>query len=98
MWSASSDYRNDVRISKTILKTLSETYRRIRNTARFLLGNLHDFSPENDSLKYENMLSMDRWILDRLHRLIDKSREAFEDYEFHVPVSSIHSFCVNELS
>ena len=98
LWSASSDYRNDVRISKTILKTLSETYRRIRNTARFLLGNLHDFSPENDSLKYENMLSMDRWILDRLHRLIDKSREAFEDYEFHVPVSSIHSFCVNELS
>ena len=98
LWVASTDYRNDVRISKPILKSLSETYRRIRNTARFLLGNLHDFSPEKNSLKYENLLSMDKWILDRLHRIIKRVREAFEDYEFHIPVSLIHSFCVNELS
>ncbi|MBR6902253.1 MAG: class I tRNA ligase family protein, partial [Synergistaceae bacterium] len=98
LWAASTDYRNDVRISKQILKTLSETYRRIRNTARFLLGNLHDFDPKNNAVKYENLLSMDKWILDRLHRIIDRVYNASEEYEFHVPVSLIHSFCVNELS
>ena len=98
LWVASSDYRNDVRISKDILKTLSETYRRIRNTARFLLGNLHDFNPEANAVPYEELLSMDKWILDRLHRIISRVRKAFEDYEFNVPVSLIHTFCVNELS
>ena len=98
LWVASTDYRNDVRISKNILKSLSETYRRIRNTARFLLGNLHDFNPGENALPYEKLLSMDKWILDRLHRIIARVYEAFEDYEFHVPVSLIHSFCVNELS
>ena len=97
LWTASTDYRNDVRISEQILKTLSETYRRIRNTARFLLGNLCDFKVEN-SLPYEKLFSMDKWILDRLHRMIERVYEAFESYEFHVPVSLIHSFCVNELS
>ena len=95
LWVASTDYRNDVRISKDILKTLSETYRRIRNTARFLLGNLHDFK---EPLPYDSLLSMDKWILDRLHRIIARVRNALEEYEFHVPVSLIHSFCVNELS
>ncbi|MBR1486535.1 MAG: class I tRNA ligase family protein, partial [Synergistaceae bacterium] len=98
LWAASTDYRNDVRISKQILKTLSETYRRIRNTARFLLGNLHDFDPKNNAVKYEDLLSMDKWILDRLHRIISRVYDAFEEYEFHVPLSLIHSFCVNELS
>ena len=97
LWVASTDYRNDVRISKDILKTLSETYRRIRNTARFLLGNLHDFRAEN-AVPYASMLSMDKWILDRLHRIVSRVRESLEEYEFHVPVSLIHSFCVNELS
>lgn len=98
LWVASSDYRNDVRISNKIIRALSETYRRIRNTARFLLGNLHDFKPNLNSVKYDDMLSIDKWILDRLHRIIGRSRDAFEEYEFHVPVSQIHSFCVNELS
>ena len=98
LWAASTDYRNDVRISKQILKTLSETYRRIRNTARFLLGNLHDFKPGENSLSYDELFSMDKWILDRLQRIISRVYEAFEAYEFHVPVSLIHSFCVNELS
>ena len=98
LWVASTDYRNDVRISKPILKTLSETYRRIRNTARFLLGNLHDFNPKADAVAYDSLLSMDKWILDRLHRIIARAYDAFEEYEFHVPVSLIHSFCVNELS
>ncbi len=98
LWVASSDYRNDVRISKEILKTLSETYRRIRNTARFLLGNLHDFNPAKNFVPYEELLSMDKWILDRLHRMISRVRKAFDDYEFNVPISLIHTFCVNELS
>ena len=98
LWVASTDYRNDVKISKNILKGLSETYRRIRNTARFLLGNLHDFKPGENSVSYENLLSMDKWILDRLHRIISRVYDALEEYEFHVPVSLIHSFCVNELS
>lgn len=97
LWVASTDYRNDVRISKDILKTLSETYRRIRNTARFLLGNLHDFTKDN-AVPYNSLLSMDKWILDRLNRIISRVREAYDEYEFHVPVSMIHSFCVNELS
>ncbi|MBR0167090.1 MAG: class I tRNA ligase family protein, partial [Synergistaceae bacterium] len=97
LWVASTDYRNDVKISNDILKTLSETYRRIRNTARFLLGNLHDFTPDK-SLPYDSLLSMDKWILDRLHRIIARVRSALDEYEFHVPVSLIHSFCVNELS
>ncbi|MBQ9564852.1 MAG: isoleucine--tRNA ligase [Synergistaceae bacterium] len=98
LWVASTDYRNDVRISMTIIRSLSETYRRIRNTARFLLGNLHDFKPGENAVPYDKMLSMDRWILNRLHRVIGKARDAFEEYEFHVPTSAIHSLCVNELS
>ena len=79
-------------------ETLSETYRRIRNTARFLLGNLHDFNPAKNSVPYDELLSMDKWILDRLHRMISRVRKAFDDYEFNVPISLIHTFCVNELS
>ena len=63
-----------------------------------MLGNLHDFDPKTNAVKYEDLLSMDKWILDRLHRIIDRVYNAFEEYEFHVPVSLIHSFCVNELS
>ena len=98
LWVASMDYRNDVRISMEIIKGLSETYRRIRNTIRFLLGNLHGYDPARDAVPYSEMLSLDRWILDRLHRIVGKTREAFEEYEFHVPTSAIHSLCVNELS
>ena len=98
LWVASTDFRNDVRVSKQILKALSETYRRIRNTARFLLGNLHDFRPSENAVKYDELLSMDKWILDRLHRIISRVREAFDDFDFHTPISLIHSFCVNELS
>ena len=98
LWVASTDYRNDVRISTGIIRALSETYRRIRNTARFLLGNLNGFSPAEDALPYAELLPLDRWILDQLHRVIGKTHEAFEEYEFHIPTNAIHSLCVNELS
>jgi isoleucyl-tRNA synthetase len=98
LWVASTDYRNDVRISKTIMRSLSETYRRIRNTARFLLGNLNGYNPKEHAAPREKMLPMDRWILSRLARVVQRAGEGFEDYEYHLPTTAIHSFCVTELS
>jgi isoleucyl-tRNA synthetase len=98
LWVASTDYRNDVRISKTIMRSLSETYRRIRNTARFLLGNLNGYDPKKHAVPREKMLPMDRWILSRLARVAERAGAGFEDYEYHLPTTAIHSFCVTELS
>ena len=98
LWVASTDYRGDIRISETILSNLAESYRRIRNTARFLLGNLCGFDPKRDAVPYENMPEMDRWLLSRLGQLIGKVGVAYDDAEFHVPTFLIHQFCVNELS
>lgn len=97
LWVASTDYKNDIRISDTILKTLSEEYRRIRNTARFLLGNLSDFRPKDDLVSYDQLGSFDRWLLSKLNRLVSKVTKGYESYEFHIPTVSIHQFCVNEL-
>lgn len=72
LWVASTDYRNDVRISDTILNNLIESYRRIRNTIRFMLGNLFDFDPKEDSVSARDMEEIDRWILSRLQRVIDR--------------------------
>jgi isoleucyl-tRNA synthetase len=98
LWVASTDYRNDVRISDSIIKNLTESYRKIRNTFRFLLGNLSDFDPSSDSVGHAQMDDMDKWILSLLNRLIDKTTAAYERYEFHMPTFLIHQFCVNELS
>ncbi|MDR1649978.1 MAG: class I tRNA ligase family protein, partial [Synergistaceae bacterium] len=98
LWVASTDYRNDIRISKTIMRSLSETYRRIRNTARFLLGNLNGYDPKKHAVPREKMLPMDLWILSRLARVVQRAGEGFEDYEYHLPTTAIHSFCVTELS
>lgn len=98
LWVASTDYRNDVRISDTILNNLIESYRRVRNTIRFMLGNLFDFDPKADSVPVRDMEEIDRWILCRLQRVIDRVTRGFEDYEFHVPTFTIHQFCVNDLS
>jgi len=98
LWVASTDYRNDIRISQGIIKNLSESYRRIRNTARYLLANLKDFVPGSDNVPFEKMVEMDRWILQKLNGVIEKSNAAYNDYEFHIPTFAIHQFCVNELS
>ncbi|MCL2767994.1 MAG: class I tRNA ligase family protein, partial [Synergistaceae bacterium] len=98
LWVASSDYRNDVRCSKDILKALSETYRRIRNTERFLLGNLKGFDPRKDMVPHSEMPRMDKWILSQLNHVMRRVKEAFEEAEFHVAVNALHQFCVNELS
>lgn len=98
LWVASTDYRNDIRISENILKNLVESYRRIRNTLRFLLGNLNDFNPVQDAVAHERMPSLDRWILSRLQRLIERVTKGYDEYAFHLPSYNMHHFCVNDLS
>ncbi|MBZ0220721.1 MAG: isoleucine--tRNA ligase [Candidatus Methylomirabilis sp.] len=98
LWVAGEDYREDVRISEEILKRLSEAYRRIRNTFRFILGNLYDFDPEKDQIRYEELEELDRLTLHKLTRLTERIRAAYDDFEFHVVYHSVHNFCTVDLS
>ena len=98
LWVASTDYRNDIRISNTIIRNITESYRRIRNTIRYLLGNLSDFKPSEAMICYEKLSDMDKWILSKLNDIVGKTTEAYDSYEFHIPTFIIHQFCVNELS
>lgn len=98
LWVASSDYHADIRISKEILKQLSDAYRKIRNTARFILGNLNDFDPDADQAPVENMLPIDLWTLKKLDEVSAKCREGYDSYEFHQVFHAIHNFCVVDLS
>jgi isoleucyl-tRNA synthetase len=98
LWVAGEDYRDNIRLSKEILKRLTEAYRRIRNTCRYLLGNLNDFDPETDSIKYQQMEELDRWVLNRLQELNERILKAYEDFEFHLVYHSLHNFCVLDLS
>ncbi|NLV23936.1 MAG: isoleucine--tRNA ligase [Deltaproteobacteria bacterium] len=98
LWAAAQDYRDDIRLSQEILQRLSDAYRRIRNTARFMLGNLHDFNPETDSLPGEKLMEIDRWALSRLEKLIAKLRRAYDDYEFHILYHAVHNFCIVDMS
>jgi len=97
LWVSSSDYHQDVRISKEIFKQLSEIYLKIRNTARFILGNLDGFDP-NDQVPVEELCDIDRWALWRLNRLVEKVIASYERYEFHPIYHAIHNFCVIEMS
>ncbi|MCG6946327.1 MAG: isoleucine--tRNA ligase [Deltaproteobacteria bacterium] len=98
LWVAAEDYRDDIRISEEILQRLSEAYRRIRNTCRFLLGNLSDFDPERDRVHLASMDSLDRWALHRLQQLVKRVAQAYESFEFHKIYHAIHNFCVVDLS
>jgi isoleucyl-tRNA synthetase len=98
LWVASSDYKTDIRISKDILKQLSEVYRKIRNTARYILGNTSDFDPDTNSVSYDDMLELDQWALLKLNQLLNKVNEAFRTYEFHMMFHAIHNFCVVDMS
>ena len=92
LWVASSDYHVDVRISKNILKQLSESYRKIRNTARYILGNLNDFNPDTDSVQLDELYPIDRWAVSKLNDLIDTVSAGYDAYEFHRVYHSIHNF------
>jgi len=98
LWVTSEDYTQDIRVSMEILDRLADAYRRIRNTFRFLLGNLGDFDPARDRQSYARIDEVDRWILDRLARLIGRVRGAYEEYEFHTVFHSVHNFCAVDLS
>ena len=98
LWVASSDYQGDVRISKEILRQLSEVYRKIRNTARFILGNIGDFNPDRDAVPFASLLPIDKWAMWRLDGLIREARGAYEDYAYHVIYHAVHNFCVVDMS
>ncbi len=98
LWVSAEDYRDDIRISKDILKRLSEAYRRIRNTCRFLLGNLFDFNPETDLVPHGQMDELDRFALCQLRDLIHKVRQGYDRFEFHRAYHALHNYCVVDLS
>jgi isoleucyl-tRNA synthetase len=98
LWVASSDYHEDVRCSEEILERTVDAYRKIRNTARYALGNLHGFDPSQSSVPEEEMLEIDRWALAELGRVITKVRDAYGAYEFHMATRAIYSFCTVTLS
>ena len=98
LWVAAEDYRDDIRISKDILDRLTEAYRKIRNTIRFLLGNLYDYSPERDAVPFGEMVEMDRYALILYHRLVGKVRRAYDQYEFHAIFHAVNNFCAVEMS
>lgn len=98
LWVASADYRNDISVSKNIIKQSSEAYRKIRNTCRFILGNLYDFEADRDTVAYNDLNELDKWALMRLDKLIRRVTKAFEDYEFHVVFHAVHNFCTVDLS
>ena len=98
LWAASSDYKGDIRLSKDILKQLSEVYRKIRNTIRYILGNTSDFNYEKDKVAFADMEELDKWALMHTQLLKKNVTEAYENYDFHVLYHAIHDFCVVEMS
>jgi len=98
LWAASSDYKADVRISKEILKQLSEVYRKIRNTIRYILGNTSDFDYTKDKVAFEDMEELDRWALMHTQLLKKEVTSAYEVYDFYVLYHAIHNFCTVEMS
>ncbi len=98
LWVASADYKTDMHISKEILKQLSEAYRKIRNTARYILGNIHDFDPNKDMVPVSDMLEIDRFAMTRLDKLVEKVLDSYRSYEFHSVFHAIHNFCVVDMS
>ncbi len=101
LWVASSDYHADIRISKDILKQLSESYKKIRNTARFILGNLQNceiFDVDKDSVPDNQLLEVDKWAVMKLDELIEKVNTAYNDFDYHIVFHSIHSFCIVDMS
>ena len=98
LWVASSDYHVDIRISKEILKQLSEAYRKIRNTARYILGCISDFNPDTDAVAIDELMPIDKWAINKLNELMAKVKAGYDSYEFHQVYHAIHNFCVVDMS
>ncbi|MEO0373771.1 MAG: class I tRNA ligase family protein, partial [Cyanobacteria bacterium P01_A01_bin.17] len=98
LWVSSVDYASDVPLGKNILKQMSDVYRKIRNTARFLLGNLHDFDPAQDAVNYADLSQLDRYMLHRMTEVFAEVTDAFETYQFFRFFQAVQNFCVVDLS
>ncbi|PLR97357.1 isoleucine--tRNA ligase [Bacillus sp. T33-2] len=98
LWVASVDYQSDVRVSDAILKQVAEVYRKIRNTFRFLLGNLADFNPETDAVAFDELREVDQFMLVKLNKLVKQVREAYDSYEFAGVYHAVNNFCTLDLS
>jgi isoleucyl-tRNA synthetase len=98
LWVASEDYRDDIKISDEILRQLADAYRKIRNTVRFLLGNLYDFIPSDHRVPYERTEELDRWALAQFERLKRRVIQAYESFEFHIVFHALYQFCTVTLS
>ena len=98
LWVSSVDYSSDVRVGKNIIKQTSDMYRKVRNTARFLLGNLHDFDPKQDAVPYSDLPELDKYLLHRLTEVFTEVTEAYESYQFFRFFQAIQNFCVVDLS
>lgn len=97
LWVCSADYRGEMSVSDEILNRMSDSYRRIRNTMRFLLANLNGFDPEKDLIATDQLLALDRWAIDRTLSLQHDIRDAYENYQFHTVYQRLHNFCTTEL-
>ncbi len=98
LWVATEDYRSDLSVSDRILTQVAESYRRFRNTVRFLLGNLEDFRPDQDRVAHGDLPAVDRWLLHELHNLVTSCHAAYDRYEFHAVSRLVVQFCTNQLS
>ncbi|MDD3626139.1 MAG: isoleucine--tRNA ligase [bacterium] len=98
LWVSSENYKEDMKISDNILNQVAEVYKKIRNTFRFMLGNLYDFNPESDSVPYSEMDLLDKWILSKLHEIITYFKNSYETYEFHQIYHKLNNFFTNDLS
>jgi isoleucyl-tRNA synthetase len=97
LWVSATDYANVISVSDEILKRMAESYRRMRNTVRFLLGNLYGFDPQRDAVKPADMVALDRWALERTRELQSDIVDAYRQYAFHVIYQKVHNFCIVDL-
>jgi len=97
LWVAATDYSNEMSVSDEILKRMSDSYRRIRNTARFLLGNLSGFDPGRDTVAHDELVDLDRWAIARTRELQSEVINAYRDYDFHLIYQKVHNFCVVDM-
>ncbi|ODN42722.1 isoleucine--tRNA ligase [Piscirickettsia litoralis] len=97
LWTAATDYSTEMVVSDEILKRTSDMYRRLRNTARFLLANLHDFEPSKDKVASDNLVAIDRWVMDKAALLQEEVIEAYNSYQFHLTCQKVHHFCAVDL-
>ena len=98
LWVASINYQEDIRCSDALISRLQESYRKIRNTLRYLFGNIDDFNPSADSVAYNDMLAIDKWAMQRLNKLVEEVRSAYDEFAFHRVYGLIYNFCAVDMS